>query len=158
MSTQDVAVGTERTIASDSRRTKTIAALFELALLLEQNPDLPIPFELTDSHLNIHLMSAANPREQMAAIARMLPGPLEKDVWGHGENHYFDLKAKIGGTIDLHVGAYRDQVCERVVTGTREVTKTVPDPAVVVPQVEVTETVEDVEWVCTPLLAGSAEQ
>ncbi|HET6291734.1 MAG TPA: hypothetical protein VFG33_00115, partial [Kribbella sp.] len=58
-----------------------------------------------------------------------------------------------GGVIEVHVGAYRDQVCERVVTGTREVTKTVPDPSVVVPDVEVTETVEDVEWICGPLLA-----
>lgn len=48
----------------------------------------------------------------------------------------------------------REAVCRRVVTGTREVTKTVPAPGA--DTVEVTETVEDVEWVCDePLLAGA---
>jgi hypothetical protein len=46
-------------------------------------------------------------------------------------------------------------VCERVVTGTRLETKEVPDPEALkaVPLVTVTETVEDVEWRCMPLLA-----
>lgn len=36
--------------SADPARTEKIAALFELALLLEQNPDLPIPFEMDGSH------------------------------------------------------------------------------------------------------------
>lgn len=49
----------------------------------------------------------------------------------------------------------RDEVCEKVVTGTREETVEVPDPEALaaVPKVTVTRTVEDVEWVCSPLLA-----
>lgn len=136
-----------------STRAESIAALYELALLLEQNPKLPVPWELTGhSHLNIHLMSSPDPRGDLATIVKILPGPIEKRVWSAGGASYFDAVAKIG-VIELQVGAYRDQVCERVVTGTREVTKTIPDPTVEVPVVEVTETVEDVEWICGPLLA-----
>lgn len=139
----------------DAERTATIAALFELALLLEQNPGLPIPFELgSGSHLNIMLMSAKDPKGDLARIVRILPGPIEKRVWGAGANDYFDAIAKIG-PIEIRVGAFRDQVCERVVTGTREVTEIVPDPSVEVPLVEVTKTVEDVRWECGSLLRDS---
>lgn len=138
--------------SADPARTEKIAALFELALLLEQNPDLPIPFEMDGSHLNIMLMSEKDPRAALARIVRILPGTIDKRVWSHGENNYFDAIAKVG-TIEIRVGAYRDQVCERIVTGTREVTQTVPDPSVEVPLVEVTKTVEDIEWVCSPLLS-----
>lgn len=59
------------------------------------------------------------------------------------------------GAASLHVYVARDKVCERIVTGTREVTEEVPDPEALkaVPKVAVTKTVEDVEWRCMPLLA-----
>jgi hypothetical protein len=71
---------------------------------------------------------------------------------------------------DAHAGAYlsfgpvriqaygtRAQVCERVVVGTREVEEEIPDPEALaaVPKVTVKKTVEDIEWVCSPLLAGA---
>lgn len=60
------------------------------------------------------------------------------------------------GAVRVKVLANREAVCERVVTGTETVTKTVKDPALLaeVPEVEVTETVEIVEWQCKPLLAA----
>lgn len=59
------------------------------------------------------------------------------------------------GPVGLHVYADRDEVCERVVTGTREVTEEVPDPEALaaVPKVAVTKVVEDVEWRCSSFLA-----
>jgi hypothetical protein len=53
----------------------------------------------------------------------------------------------------------RNEVCEKVVTGTREVTKEVPDPEALaaVPKVTVTETVEDVEWRCHPILDAAVQ-
>lgn len=65
------------------------------------------------------------------------------------------------GPVELHVNAHREEVCERVVTGTETVTKTVKDPDAIaaLPDVEITETVDTFEWVCKPLLAtevGSA--
>jgi heme-binding NEAT domain protein len=52
------------------------------------------------------------------------------------------------------VSVDREEICERIVTGTREVTVEVPDPEqlAAVPTVSVTKTVEDVEWICRPLL------
>jgi hypothetical protein len=151
-----MSVTEDTAVSVDPTRTEKVAALFELALLLEQNPDLPVPFELTSgSHLNIMLMSSKDPKGDLARCIRILPGPIQKRVWGSESNSYFDAIAKVG-SIEIHVGAYRDQVCERVVTGTREVTETVPDPTVRVPLVEVTKTVEDVEWVCGSLMAPPA--
>ncbi len=76
-----------------------------------------------------------------------------------GDEKWFNLDIT-WGPIGLHVFAAREDVCERVVTGVETVTKTVPDPALLaaVPQVEVTEQVETVEWVCRPLLAETAPQ
>ncbi len=54
----------------------------------------------------------------------------------------------------MKVVANREEVCERVVVGARQVTETIPDPSVTVPTVEITKTVEDVEWRCTSILAG----
>lgn len=73
--------------------------------------------------------------------------PCDKD---YGDN-LFTLR-RMFGPVELGAVFWRSTVCEKVVT-TRQETKLVPDPAVVVPMVEVTETVEDVEWVCAPVLA-----
>lgn len=63
------------------------------------------------------------------------------------------------GPVGIQVYAAREEVCERVVTGTETVTKTVKDPARLaeVPEIEVTETVETVEWVCRPILAATVD-
>lgn len=64
------------------------------------------------------------------------------------------------GPVRLDVFAARATVCERVVTGTREVTKTVRDPLALeqVPLIEVTEVVEDVEWICEPSILGATDE
>jgi len=64
------------------------------------------------------------------------------------------LKAR-GTTVFLnsHLLTEVEQVCERVVTGTEVITREVPDPKVRVSMVTVTETVETVEWICSPLLS-----
>lgn len=137
----------------DQDRMQTIASLYELALLLEKHPELPIPFELQGGsygHLSINFLDG-DAKSDMLAAARAIPGMLNKRVWGGKTASYFTLDGRVG-SISIQLTAFRESVCERVVTGTREVKKTVPDPMVVVPVVEVTETVEDVEWVCGPLL------
>lgn len=133
-------------------RVDYIDGLRQLADLLQENPEVPLPYTGSDNHgrLNWILVTGDNQRAQLAAIARALPGKVEKGVRGDS----FDLKGQLAG---LHVQAIadRDEVCTRVVTGTSEVTKTIPDPDVQVPLVTVTETVETVEWVCGSLLADS---
>jgi hypothetical protein len=141
---------------SERTRAEQIAGIYQLALWLEQNPDVPIPWDLTGNpgtDINIHASHGENERAVVAAVARALPGKVDKSVWGP-DGHYFGLKGKAPGGVGINVIAQRDEVCKRVVTGTREVKKTIPDPMVTVPTIEVTETVEDVEWVCEPILAA----
>lgn len=143
---------------SERTRAEQIAGIYGLALWLEQNPDVPIPWDLTGNpscHVNIHASHGEDQRDVVAAVARALPGKVDKSVWGPGD-YYFGLTGKAPGGVGINVIATRAEVCERVVTGTREVKKTIPDPMVTVPTIEVTETVEDVEWVCGPLLREQA--
>lgn len=62
------------------------------------------------------------------------------------------------GRVTMKVYSDRDQVCERIVTGTREVPVEEKDPEALaaVPTRTVMRVVEDVEWRCTPLLAAEA--
>jgi len=71
------------------------------------------------------------------------------DKWMNVQRHF--------GGVTVEAFTDRDTVCRKVVTGTREVTREMPDPAA--PVVTVTETVEDYEWVCDePLLAALPER
>lgn len=131
-------------------RVDYIDGLRQLADLLQENPELPLPYHGNASELLWIIVCDPNQRATLAAIARALPGKVDKDVRGDA----FDLKGNLAG-LKVQVVARRDEVCERRVIGTETVTKSVPDPTVVVPLVEVTETVETVEWVCGSLLADS---
>jgi hypothetical protein len=128
-------------------REEQIAGARDLIAWLEAHPEVPMPYQLSNGYVLIMTHTVEDPKATLAAIARALPGKVDKDTYAN----QFEISGRVGG-IEVKATAVRNDVCERVVTGTREVTKTVPDPAVVVPMVEVTETVEDVEWVCGPLL------
>lgn len=139
-------------------RTDYINGLRELADLLEQHDDLPLPSTGTSKYnaIDWHLFGGdiADDLEKQKDLARVivraLPGQAEK--WETGE--LFRFHGRVGGLV-WQVLVERDAVCERVVT-TREVTEMVPDPSVSVPLIEITKTVEDVEWECGSLLADPA--
>lgn len=121
------------------------AGLRALADLIEANPELNAH---VDRIYGFHPKSA----EAQAAIARAglrHGAKVEKDVWE--KQHNIVLK---WGPVHVHALADREDVCERVQVGEETVTSTVPDPTVVVPTVEVTETVPVYEWQCRPLLAA----
>lgn len=146
---------------SDRTRAEQIAGIYELALWLEQNPDVPIPWDLSGTSEHTTIMIHADQgdlgeKAVMAAAARAIPGKVNKATYGPEGSELYSITGTIPGGVRVHVVAHRDEVCQRVVTGIREVTKTVPDPMVAVPTIEVTETVEDVEWVCGPLLREQA--
>lgn len=122
-----------------------IAGLRTLADLLDQNPDLPLPYNGSSSAL-LWIIGGSDQRATLSAVARAIPGVKTKGVRGD----YFDVCGQIEG-LRVQVIADRDQVCERVVVGTETVTREVPDPDV--PMVTVTEIVEQVEWRCRPLLS-----
>jgi len=124
-----------------------------LADLIEANPDLQPAVRYALSMIN----GFSNDPAVLAAFMRagrqhgaVTTKEAENDIW---------FTAVLAwGPVELHVNAHREEVCERVVTGTETVTKTVKDPEALaaVPEVEITETVETVEWVCKPLLATEA--
>lgn len=137
----------------DTRAAYT-AGLRTLADLLDENPDVPLPYSGSEHNGIMWILQTAevDQRAVLQTFARLLPGPVEK---GYRATD-FDLKGTLEG-LHLHVIADRNTVCERVVTGTREVTREVPDPEALaaVPTTVVTETVEDVEWICAPLLQAT---
>lgn len=140
---------TENNATADPR-TEYIAGLRALADLLEQRPELMAP----TGYLTVVPLGEQQCREQLAAWARALPGRKDKEI----NDRFANLVGALRG-LKLKVLAYRDEVCERVVTGVETVTKTVKDPEALaaVPEIEVTEEVEQVEWVCRPMLADEPE-
>lgn len=124
--------------------------------LASMPPDTPAPtsvdlYEFLDRPtICWNLSTDKGQRETARAIIRSIGGTWQKV--GNSQK-YFRFVAERAG-VDLEIVADREQVCRRIVTGTREVTKMVPAPDA--PLIEVTETVEDVEWECEPLLAEAA--
>lgn len=128
-------------------RAEYTAGLRAFADLLDSNPHLRLPFFGATYPFDMYTHGDEQARE-VADWARALPGTVAKDVSGG----CFTLTGSLRG-LKLSVTANRDEVCTRTVTGTERVTRLVPDPAVQVPMVEVTETVETVVWECEPILA-----
>lgn len=144
---------------TDDARQAYIEGLHQIADFLTEHPEVPLPqisSSVSGSYLpTLAVFTQAQPqgeerdqRTMLADIARAM-GNAQKST-----SHEFAVWRQFAGVV-LAAYARRDEVCERVVTGTREVTREVPDPAALaaVPKVTVTETVEDVEYVCGPLLA-----
>ncbi len=92
----------------------------------------------------------AEQKAQAAAVVRSLGGHWDKD---DGDLFRF-TQDHDGFTLEVIVD--RPAVCERVVVGSRAVERVVPAVEAAAEHV-VTETVEDVRWDCTPLLAESEQ-
>lgn len=129
------------------------AGLRALADMVEQNPE--ITEVLRYLHLATHIFAEDDPKAQLATFAKTTARYAAK-VEKNFTTGFASVVANFGG-VQVSVQADRDEVCERVVTGTETVTKAVPDPEALaaVPTVEVTETVETYEWICRPLLGES---
>ena len=127
-------------------RADYIAGIRAVADLLEAKPDLPLPvtrefhWYLFGSQLEL-----ATQKAEAARIVRLIGGQHDK----YETAELFRFRRQIHG-VETQVIVDRPAVCERKVIAAEVVTKLVPDPSA--PLVEVTETVETVEWVCAPLL------
>jgi hypothetical protein len=137
------------------QRAAYIAGLRQIADFLAAHPEVKLP-HLGGDEMNIFLHGAEQ-RDKFTAIARAM-GRAEKSVWEFNEQQRMEIKRKFAG-LTLVASIEREAVCERIVTGTAEVTTEVPDPELLaaVPKVQRTEIVETVEWRCTPLLAESTQ-
>lgn len=142
------------TTDTSDERAEYIAGLRALADLLERNPDLDLPtygkWSWSPIRVVITRDDGQRQRDQLAAWARALPGEKTKAPAGQ-DGEMLTLAGRLRG-IWIDVLADRDEVCERVVIGTHEVTKEIPDPDA--PTVTVTEIVEDVRWECKPAAPG----
>ena len=144
-----------------ARRAAYIAGGRALMDALEANPQVPLPDAGRISPVTFHFLAGDDPRAAMAATARALGGRWRKQTRDYadvGGGSYFDLAGALLG-LKIQLTAARGDVCERVVTGVREVTEIVPDPELLaaVPLIEVTRPVEEVRWVCGPLMASAAD-
>ncbi len=127
----------------------------DLAVFLDKYPNLPTPntAEATPHSAEVlwYLFSNNDFTEQKkiaSDIIRLLPGPANK-VYG---TDLFTFAGECDG-VKWQVIVSRPAVCERVVTAVESVTTMITDPDA--PKIEVTEDVETVEWVCSPLLSGA---
>jgi hypothetical protein len=142
---------------TQTRAQQAAASLRILAEMIETCTDIAEDISYPFNYLNVPVSGNDDPKGTLASFIRAGKS--------HGAKVAKEYSEKYSGVdliwpgVCLHVYAERDQVCERVVTGTETVTRTVPDPAALaeVPEIEVTETVETVEWVCKPLLAADEQ-
>ncbi|MBA2952157.1 hypothetical protein GON03_19255 [Nocardioides sp. MAH-18] len=147
---------TETSTTSRNTAAATADRLKVVADLLAAHPDLPAPcvFAYSGSgHVEVtwQLMNTDghkdNQRDAARTIIAALGGKWTKNPW----DDRFDFARPLDGGITLQIFAHRDQLCERIVTGS----ETVTIPAVEA-QPERTEQREVVEWRCHPLLADEA--
>lgn len=135
-----------------SKAAQQAAGLRRIADLIEANPELAGWFDhiLTGPHGGIDIFPRG--KDYRAALAwfvrtaKAAGATITKDI----SDKLYNVEASFGG-VKVKALSSRGEVCERVVVGTETVTRMVPDPAAEL--VEVTETVDVVEWVCAPLLA-----
>lgn len=147
----------------NEKRQAYIDGLHQIADFLTEHPEVPLPYlggtpalaaaGADVPTIPIYLIGQGGQRDSLAAVARAM-GTAQKTTDPRDDQHArFYVWRQFAG-IALVASAERDEVCERVVTGTREVTTEMPDPEALaaVPKVTVTKIVEDVDWVCAPLL------
>lgn len=145
------------TTEAQSLAAKQATGLRALADLIEANPFLAdaLEYSLIRTGVNAHIHGDKVAKlARFARAAKASGHTVSKDI----DERWHNLDIDVAG-IKIKVLAYREEVCDRVVTGTETVTKTVKDPARLaeVPEIEVTETVETVEWVCRPILAATVD-
>lgn len=135
-----------------SDRAAVAAGYRRLADLIESE-QAPIPI---NPQVSLFLSHGAVPIDEQPVAARELMralggGKYAKDTSSSGGD--LILRGMCGG-LPVDIWVTRDAVCERVVTGTREVVETVPVGEDTRPVETITRTEDVVEWVCSPLLAA----
>jgi hypothetical protein len=132
---EGAAATAEEGIVSESERAVYVRGLRALADFVEAHEELPVP---SPANLNAFARSKA----ELAALVRTSGIRWEKDVTGD----YFYVRVSFDGGHYYDVNVSRDQVCRKVVTGTRV------EPA------KPERVIEEFHWVCDePLLAGEPE-
>lgn len=128
-------------------RAAYAAGLRHLADVIESDPDCPY----VQGPVSLFIHSTDDQAEVAARLRRAFGG----GKWEKKEHgSYLTLNGMCAG-LPVNLWLDRDAVCERVVTGTREVVEEVPLGEDTRPVETVTRTEDVVEWVCSPLLAAA---
>lgn len=140
------------TVTREARAAMLAAGLRQVAAMVEANPGGVDVLEFAFSNV-LAYVSGDNPRELIADATRAtlaVGGTVDKYYSG---DEWAGIVARFG-PVSIQIYTGRAQMCERVVVGTREVVKEVPDPEALaaVPTVQTTVTEDVVEWVCRPIM------
>jgi hypothetical protein len=129
------------------------AGLRQLADMIEQNPELAQIAQYLADGVNVFYAWTKDDAQTVIRAALAAGAKVDKK---YVDDHF--SASLTWGPVKARMLSNRATVCEKVVT-TREVTEEVPDPEALaaVPTVKQTRTVEDVKWVCSPILAADAE-
>jgi len=130
-------------------RAEYIAALRKVADILEDNPQLRLPYQ--DSFTFHFLSDGSGAVPNMVEAAKCFGIDFEKRPW----DNYFDLDGFVG-PIKIQLSSMRDDVCKRVVTGRREIVE--PEVIYTATGNMVTRIEEDVDWVCPDSLLALAKE
>jgi len=133
---------TEAQIEQRARAAKWLLDAEEMIKFLQKRLEL-----VPSSGLSV--LNYSNDAAELATHALLL-GSAEKS----GSDEWYSVVKRFGAH-RIEVYGQRDDVCERIVVGTRDVEKMVVDPDA--PLVTVTVTEEIVEWVCPPSLHEMVE-
>ena len=140
------------------KHSKFVASLRRAADFFEQRPELGLPHEGIRKEVEFHFYAfftstsvpSINSKEGLAFFAKAVGGKLDKI----DESNYFKLKSQQDG-FSLSAVATRNNVCEKVITGTKHVPAVILEarPETIIPAHE-----EPIyEWRCPSLLAPTAE-
>lgn len=136
--------------ATPEQRAAYIEGLRALADVLQKHDEVPLPSNGGTGTIVFNFWSD-DAKARMAAVARAFPVTWRKHAWEAASGTaYFELNATLHG-LPLQLGAHRDTVCERIVTGIEE--REVEEEVEPAKTRKVVKKVETVEWRCTPLLA-----
>jgi len=149
---------------TDPKRTAYTQSLRVLADLQDAHPDLPLPYATAYGsgkvevywflHINDLEEDLPGQKTTAAQIVSTIGGKWDKREGLFDNTRYEFTQSRDG--LFLEVVVNRAAVCERVVIGTHEVTvSAIPKIPARRATPERVETVEDVQWVCSSLLAKS---
>lgn len=136
-----------------AQRRQVVDGLRQLADLAEAHP---VFADTLSSLTRYGVTSFGRDRELMRQVTKLcLRGgcQVEKEV----TDTLYNLVITTPAGVKVKLLANREDVCERVVVGTHEVTEDVPDPTLLaaVPLVTQTRVEEIVEYRCSPLLGDA---
>lgn len=145
----DAAEEKARNVELAGRQASGLRALAEM---IEQNPEVAPLARYYLTTLSVFSSQTSAHHALLARLALRHGAKVDKSI----SEELYNLQLSFAeGAVVAHALATRAEVCERVSTGVKVVTKTVKDPGAVaaLPDVEVTEEVETFDWVCKPVMS-----